>query len=109
MDGYDCNHLLHSASAKSTGLASLLTRSLSFCPRPDLVVVLETSAPGLLALNVGLSEERLFRQNTVWEQLHFDAGHVLRVDAVSPPSEIARAILQKIAATAPERTHGAAQ
>jgi hypothetical protein len=37
----------------------------------------------------------------VLERLRFDAARVLQVDNASPPSEIARAILQEIATIVP--------
>ena len=105
VDGYDYNCFLHSASAPSSRLAGLLARRLSFYPQPDLVVTLKTSSPGLSACSVGLSEAELLRQQAVLEQLHFDAGRVLHVDAASPPSESAHAILKELAASAPRSWH----
>ena len=101
LDGCDCNYLWDSASAKSSGQAGLLGRSFSLSLRPDLLVAMKTSAAELGSRNSGLSEEEPLRQSAVLEQLHLEAGCVLEVDAASPPSEIARAILQKIAAIVP--------
>jgi hypothetical protein len=101
VDGCDYNYFRDSASAKSSGLAGWLGRSLSLSLRPDLLVAMRTSAAELGSRNSGLSEEELLRQSAVLEQLHFDAGRVLQVDAASPPAEIARAILQKISAIVP--------
>jgi hypothetical protein len=101
VDGCDCNYFRDSASAKSSGLAGWLGRSLSLSLRPDLLVAMKTSAAELGSRNSGLSEKELLRQSAVREQLHFEAGRVLQVDAASPPAEIARAILQKIATIVP--------
>jgi hypothetical protein len=90
-----------SASVESPARPRSLARSLSLYPQPDLLVVFKTSAVELRARNAGQSRGALLRQNTAQEQLHLGAGRVLEVDAASPPSEVARAILQKIIALAP--------
>jgi hypothetical protein len=100
-DGYDYEYLLDPTAVKGFGRARLLARLLSLYPRPDMVVVLKAPAAPMRSGNQALSEEETLRQTAVFEQLRFDPQRTLQVDASSPPLEIARAILQKIAAIVP--------
>ena len=101
VDLSDYSYSLDSVSASCSGAAGLRARKLSLHLRPDLVVALKTSAAESCSCNVERSEEELRRQNTVLERLRFDVARVLQVDNASPPSEIARAILQEIATIVP--------
>jgi hypothetical protein len=101
MDGCDGSFFGDSASAESPASRGALARSLSFHTQPDLLVVFKTPAGELRARNAGPPGGAPLRQNTVPEQLGLGADHVLEVDAASPASDVARAILQKIIALAP--------
>jgi hypothetical protein len=101
VDLSDHSYSLDSVSASRSGAAGLRARKLLFHLRPDLEVALKESAAESCSRNAERSEEELRRQNTVLEQLHFDAARLLQVDNASPPSEIARAILQEIAVVVP--------
>ena len=101
VDLSDYSYSPDSVSASCSGAAGLRARKLSLHLRPDLVVALKTSVAESCSCNAERSEEELRRQNTVLARLRFDAARVLQVDNASPPSEIARAILQKIATIVP--------
>lgn len=100
-DGYGYDSLPDHGAVKSFGPAWVPARLLSFYPRPDLLVVLKAPAAVLRSRDQALSEEGILRQTAGFEQLRFDPQRTLQVDASSPPLDVARGILQKIAAIVP--------
>jgi thymidylate kinase len=96
VDRYYYNYYLDPVSVKYYGPAWLLDRLRSFFPRPDLVVVLKAPAEVLRARKQELSGEQILRQTAILNQLRFDAGHTMEMDASQPAPEIARAIMRKL-------------
>ena len=100
-DGYGCDCQLASGAVKKSGLARFLARLLALCPRPDLVVLLKAPAAASPWRNQALSEAETHGQTAVLEELRFDPQRIMQVDASTPPLDIAREVLQKIAAIVP--------
>jgi hypothetical protein len=101
VDHSERSHALDLALASRSGAERSRTRAPSLHLRPDLVVVLKTSAAESCSRNIKRSTEGLRRQDTALDQPQFGVARVLEVDSASPPSEIARAILQEIAPIVP--------
>ncbi len=99
VDRYLYNYLLDPVSVKYYGPAWLLERVQRLFPRPELVVVLKAPVEVLRARKQELSPHELLRQSAVLEQLRFNAGATLAVDASRPAEETAREILRELALT----------
>jgi len=95
-DRYLYNYILDPASVRYFGPAWLAALFLQLAPRPDLLLILETTPETLLQRKQELSPEEIRAQSTILREFPFVAGRVARLDATRAPGELAQECLQEI-------------
>ena len=95
-DRYLYNYILDPVSVRYFGPAWLAALFLQFAPRPDLLLILETTPETLLQRKQELSPEEIRTQSTILREFPFVAGRVVRLDATRAPKELAQECLREI-------------
>jgi len=99
-DRYLYNYILDPASVRYFGPARLAARFLQLAPRPDLLLILETTPETLLQRKQELSPEEIRSQSAILREFPFVAGRVVRLDSTRAPGELAQDCLREIQLTA---------
>jgi thymidylate kinase len=95
-DRYYYNYFLDPASVRYYGPDSVLNWARRFFPKPDVVIVFQTSPEILRSRKQELSEEEILRQNQLLRALDFRARQTFTVDASLPVPHVTAAVMNAI-------------